>query len=100
MCIRDSPHVFVAGDLAALMQANGKPVPGFAPAATQMGRLVAHNIRARLSGGTTKAFAYKDYGNLATIGRMAAVVDLGKLRFSGLLAWWFWLVMHLSLIHI
>ncbi len=88
------PDIFVAGDLAALTQANGKPVPGVAPAAKQMGRLVAHNIRARLSGGKTNAFAYKDYGNLATIGRMAAVVDLGKLKFSGVLAWWFWLVMH------
>jgi len=88
------PDIFVAGDLAALMQANGKPVPGVAPAAKQMGRLVAHNIRARLSGSKTNAFAYKDYGNLATIGRMAAVVDLGKLKFSGVLAWWFWLVMH------
>jgi NADH dehydrogenase len=88
------PDIFVAGDLAARMQANGKPVPGVAPAAKQMGRLVAHNIRARLSGAATHAFAYKDYGNLATIGRMAAVVDLGKLKFSGLLAWWFWLLMH------
>lgn len=88
------PDIFVAGDLAALTQANGKPVPGVAPAAKQMGRLVAHNIRARLSGGKTNAFTYQDYGNLATIGRMAAVVDLGKLKFSGVLAWWFWLVMH------
>ena len=88
------PDIFVAGDLAALAQANGKPVPGVAPAAKQMGRLVAHNIRARLAGDATTAFAYKDYGNLATIGRMAAVVDLGRLKFSGLLAWWFWLVMH------
>ena len=88
------PDIFVAGDLAALTQANGKPVPGVAPAAKQMGRLVAHNIRARLAGGKTNAFVYKDYGNLATIGRMAAVVDLGKIRFSGVLAWWFWLVMH------
>ena len=88
------PHVFVAGDLAALMQANGKPVPGVAPAAKQMGRVVAANIRARLAGKPSTAFAYKDFGNLATIGRMAAVVDLGKLRFSGMLAWWFWLVMH------
>ncbi len=88
------PDVFVAGDLASLAQADGKPVPGVAPAAKQMGRLVAHNIRMRLSGGTTQVFAYKDYGNLATIGRMAAVVDLGKLRFSGLLAWWFWLTAH------
>ena len=89
------PDIFVAGDLAALMQANGKPVPGVAPAAKQMGRYVAHVIRARLAGAAPPPpFAYRDFGNLATIGRMAAVVDLGKLRFSGLLAWWFWLVMH------
>jgi NADH dehydrogenase len=89
------PDIFVAGDLASLAQANGRPVPGVAPAAKQMGRYVAQVIRARLSGGEAPPpFAYKDYGNLATIGRMAAVVDLGRLRFSGLLAWWFWLVMH------
>lgn len=88
------PDIFVAGDLASLMQASGKPVPGVAPAAKQMGALVARNIRARLAGAAASAFAYKDYGNLATIGRMAAVVDLGRLRFSGVLAWWFWLVMH------
>lgn len=94
LSIPGHPDIFVAGDLASLMQANGKPVPGVAPAAKQMGRVVAHNIRARLRGIATAAFAYKDYGNLATIGRMAAVVDLGKLKFSGVLAWWFWLVMH------
>jgi len=88
------PDIFVAGDLASLAQANGKPVPGVAPAAKQMGRLVARNIRARLAGNATSAFAYRDYGNLATIGRMAAVVDLGKVKFSGVLAWWFWLLMH------
>ena len=88
------PDIHVAGDLASLLQANGKPVPGVAPAAKQMGRVVAANIRARLAGKPSTTFAYKDYGNLATIGRMAAVVDLGKLRFSGMLAWWFWLVMH------
>ena len=88
------PDIFVAGDLATLMQANGKPVPGVAPAAKQMGRLVAANIRARLAGKPTQAFAYKDYGNLATIGRMAAVVDFGRLKFSGLPAWWFWLTAH------
>ncbi|WP_038053981.1 NAD(P)/FAD-dependent oxidoreductase [Thermomonas fusca] len=89
------PHIFVAGDLAALAQADGRPVPGVAPAAKQMGRYVAQVIRARLSGqAPPPPFAYRDYGNLATIGRMAAVVDLGRLRFSGLPAWWFWLLMH------
>jgi NADH dehydrogenase len=89
------PEVFVAGDLAALAQADGKPVPGVAPAAKQMGAHVAHVIRDRLAGGSGgAAFAYKDFGNLATIGRMAAVVDLRGFRFSGLLAWWFWLAAH------
>ena len=94
LSIPGHPNIYVAGDLASLVQPNGKPVPGVAPAAKQMGRLVAANIRARLAGKPASAFTYKDYGNLATIGRMAAVVDLGKLRFSGVLAWWFWLVMH------
>jgi NADH dehydrogenase len=89
------PEAFVAGDLAAVLQANGTPVPGVAPAAKQMGAHVARNLRARL-GGTPAGlpFAYQDYGNLATIGRMAAVVDLRGWKFSGLLAWWFWLAAH------
>ncbi len=87
------PDIFVAGDLAAIAQ-DGKPVPGVAPAAKQMGRHVAQSIRARLEGRATAPFAYRDYGNLATIGRMAAVVDFGRLKFSGLPAWWFWLVAH------
>ena len=87
------PHVFVAGDLASL-QKDGKPVPGVAPAAKQMGRHVAHVISARLRGATAPAFRYRDFGNLATIGRMAAIVHFGKLKLSGLLAWWFWLAAH------
>jgi len=89
------PEVFVAGDLAALSQADGKPVPGVAPAAKQMGAHVARTILDRLAGRTTSPpFVYQDYGNLATIGRMAAVVDLRGFKFSGLLAWWFWLAAH------
>ena len=88
------PDVFVAGDLAALLQ-EGKPVPGVAPAAKQMGRHVAAAIRARLAGKPAARFRYRDYGNLATIGRMAAVVHLGRLRLSGALAWWFWLTAHI-----
>ncbi len=90
------PNVFVAGDLAALAQANGKPVPGVAPAAKQMGAHVATLIRARLAGRSDATpFVYRDWGNLATIGRMAAVVDMpGGLKFSGAIAWWFWLAAH------
>ena len=87
------PDIFVAGDLASVQQ-NGKPVPGVAPAAKQMGRHVAGAIRARLGNQPATAFQYKDYGNLATIGRMAAIVHFGKLKLSGLLAWWFWLAAH------
>jgi NADH dehydrogenase len=90
------PEVFVAGDLAAVAQPGGHPVPGTAPAAKQMGRHVARVIEARLRGrgDAAPSFAYQDWGNLATIGRMAAVVDLRGLRLSGLLAWWFWLGAH------
>jgi NADH dehydrogenase len=86
-------EIFVAGDLATITQ-DGKLVPGIAPAAKQMGRHVAQTISARLAGRASTPFRYRDYGNLATIGRMAAVVDLHGLRLSGLLAWWFWLAAH------
>ena len=89
------PDVFVAGDLASIVQ-HGKPVPGVAPAAKQMGAHVAAAIRARLAGTPPPGFRYRDLGNLATIGRMAAVVHLGRLKLSGLLAWWFWLVVHIA----
>jgi NADH dehydrogenase len=87
------PDVFVAGDLASVQQ-DGRPVPGVAPAAKQMGAHVAAVIRARLAGRPAPGFRYKDYGNLATIGRMAAVVDLRGVKFSGAPAWWFWLWAH------
>jgi len=87
------PEIFVAGDLATITQ-DGRMVPGIAPAAKQMGRHVALTIRARLAGKNSTPFRYRDYGNLATIGRMAAVVDLHGFRLSGLLAWWFWLAAH------
>ncbi|MFI4969274.1 MAG: NAD(P)/FAD-dependent oxidoreductase, partial [Lysobacterales bacterium] len=89
-----NPEVFVIGDLAGVVQ-DGAPVPGVAPAAKQMGAHAARSIRARLAGRASKPFRYRDYGNLATIGRMAAVVDLRGLRFSGAAAWLFWLVAHI-----
>lgn len=88
------PEIFVAGDLATVEWEDAKPVPGVAPAAKQMGKHVARAIRDRLAGRTPPPFRYRDYGNLATIGRMAAVVDLHGLKLSGLLAWWFWLAAH------
>ncbi|WP_290891006.1 NAD(P)/FAD-dependent oxidoreductase [Arenimonas sp.] len=88
------PEVFVVGDLASVAS-GGRPVPGVAPAAKQMGAHAAAVIRDRLRGAPGQPFRYRDYGNLATIGRMAAVVHFGRLKLSGLLAWWFWLVAHL-----
>ena len=95
LTIPGHPEIFAGGDLVALTQANGRPVPGVAPAAKQMGKYVAQVIRARLDGKPVPApFRYSDQGNLATIGRMAAIVHVGKLQLSGLLAWWFWLAAH------
>lgn len=87
------PEVFVIGDLASLAL-DGKPVPGVAPAAKQMGAYVGAAIRDRLAGRAPTPFRYRDYGNLATIGRMAAVVDLRGLRLTGVFAWLFWLIAH------
>jgi NADH dehydrogenase len=86
-------NVFVAGDLASVVQ-GGKPVPGVAPAAKQMGAFVAGAITARIAGVPAQRFVYRDFGNLATIGRLAAVVDLRGAKFSGVFAWWFWLLAH------
>lgn len=96
------PEISVVGDLAAAKShAPGKdptPVPGVSPAAKQMGRAAAANVLRRIAGEPTVPFRYADYGNLATIGRNSAVVDLGTpfgpLRFSGRLAWLFWLFAH------
>ena len=93
LAVPGHPHVFVAGDLAAI-QSDGRPVPGVAPAAKQMGRHVAATIRARIAGQPATHFRYRDFGNLATIGRMAAVVQVGRWKLSGALAWWFWLWAH------
>jgi NADH dehydrogenase len=88
------PEVFVAGDLASITS-DGKPVPGVAPAAKQMGALVAKNILTRIAGRATTPFDYRDYGALATIGRHSAVAQLPQFRFSGIFAWWFWLLLHI-----
>jgi NADH:ubiquinone reductase (H+-translocating) len=88
------PEIFVAGDLASVEQ-GGRPVPGVAPAAKQMGAQAADNILARIAGRKAPAFHYRDFGALATIGRHSAVAQLPNLSFSGALAWWFWLVLHI-----
>ncbi|MFN2609818.1 MAG: NAD(P)/FAD-dependent oxidoreductase [Actinomycetota bacterium] len=94
LSVPGSPEVFVAGDLAAVMNGS-RPVPGVAPAAMQMGKAVAANIMRSLKGEPTIAFRYRDKGSLATIGRAAAVADLKRVKLSGLLAWLAWLSIHI-----
>ncbi len=87
--------VFVIGDTAAVVWDNGRMVPGIAPAAKQMGDHVARTIRAQLSGKPGPgAFRYRHQGNLATIGKRAAVVEMGSLRLTGTVAWWVWGIAH------
>jgi NADH:ubiquinone reductase (H+-translocating) len=88
------PEVYVVGDLAAV-QSGGKPVPGVAPAAMQQGKHAAHNIVRSTNGQPSEPFQYWNRGNLATIGRGAAVADLGRLHLEGLPAWLAWLTVHL-----
>jgi NADH dehydrogenase len=112
LTIAGHPEVFVVGDLAAAQeigkQAQGKPsatvsdkdkqttyVPGVAPAAIQMGKFVARQIRRSLNGEPREVFVYRDKGSLATIGRSRAVADFGKFHISGYFAWLGWLFIHL-----
>jgi len=93
------PEIFAIGDLALVLQADGRPVPGVSPAAMQMAGLVAKIIKQEAMFGAKSAarpaFKYWDKGTMATIGRSAAVAWIGKLKFSGLLAWLAWLFIHL-----
>ena len=89
------PEVFVIGDLAALKDENGKWLPGVAPVAMQEGKATAHNIAAELRGEPRKNFHYFNKGNLATIGRAAAVAEFGKIHISGFVAWLSWLFIHI-----
>ena len=93
------PEIFAIGDLALVLNDDGKPVPGVSPAAMQMGRYVAKVIRDEIRFGTQApprpAFKYWDKGTMATIGRSAAVAWVGRFKFSGLLAWLAWLFIHL-----
>jgi len=89
------PEVFVTGDLASAKRSNGQPVPGVAPAAIQMGKFAARQIKRAIEAQPRETFEYLDKGSLATIGRSRAVADLGKLHISGYFAWLAWLFIHL-----
>lgn len=88
------PDVFVVGDVASVT-VDDKPVPGVAPAAIQGGGHVGAQILRDLQGKERRAFRYRDKGSLATIGRVRAVADFGKLRFGGPIAWLAWMLIHI-----
>jgi NADH dehydrogenase len=90
-----SDNIFVVGDTAAVTDANGVVVPGVAPAAKQMGRYAALAVLALLKKEALQGFRYRNYGNLATIGRKAAVADFGRFTLSGFLAWLIWGFAHI-----
>jgi NADH dehydrogenase len=89
------PDIFAVGDTTTIKAPDGNPVPGIAPAAKQQGRYVAALIRARLAGKTLPPFRYKHAGSLAQIGKRLAVIDFGKFRLRGTIAWWIWGIAHI-----
>ena len=90
-----SRNVFVIGDLASLKGEDGKPLPGVAQVAIQMGKHAARNVMRGMDGQPYRPFVYKDLGNMATIGRASAVADFGWLRLHGYLGWLAWLFVHI-----
>ena len=96
LSIPGRPNIFVAGDLASVQDKAGRPLPGTAPAAKQMGRYIGKLIAARVGGrADPPPFVYRHYGDLATIGRKAAVVKLGRFELTGFIGWLFWGVAHI-----
>jgi NADH dehydrogenase len=95
LTIPGHPEVFVIGDLASFAVPGGGHLPGVAQVAIQMGRHAARNIGRAIAGQPLTPFAYRDLGNMATIGRAAAVADFGWLRLKGWIGWLAWLFVHI-----
>lgn len=95
LSIPQHPEVFVVGDLANFSHQTGAPLPGVAQVAKQQGAHAAANVQALLDGHPTKPFRYRDPGNMATIGRAAAIADFGWMRVSGFAGWLLWLFVHI-----
>jgi NADH dehydrogenase len=89
------PEVFIVGDLAAVVDESGQPLPGVAPVAIQQGKYMRRALAAELAGKARPAFRYIDKGSMATIGRAAAVAMVKRFHFSGLIAWLAWLFIHI-----
>jgi len=95
LAVPGHPELFVAGDQAHAEGEDGEPLPGLAPVALQQGRYLAERLKAALDGAEPEPFRYRDKGQMATIGRSRAVLQMGRLRSSGLFAWLVWLVVHI-----
>jgi NADH dehydrogenase len=94
LAVPGQPRIFVAGDICALQQ-DGRPLPGVAQVAKQQGEHAARNVLRLIRGEPLQPFRYRDYGNMATIGRGAAVADIGPFETSGFIAWLIWLFIHI-----
>src|SRR5690606_7754844 len=96
LTIDNNPDIFIIGDTASVLGQDGTPVPGIARAANQQGRYVARVIRCRIPGNTPPPpCRYRHQGNLATIGPSVAVIDFGKIKLKGWVAWWIWGLAHI-----
>lgn len=95
LSVKGHRNVFVAGDQACFLHQTGKPLPGTAPVAIQQGRYLARTIRSDLAGKPRQPFHFVDKGQMATIGRSRAVVEMGRLKIAGFMAWLMWLVVHI-----
>ena len=95
LSVKSHPNIFVAGDQATFTHQTGKPLPGTAPVAMQQGRFLAKLIRREVEGQSRQQFQFVDKGQMATIGRSRAVVEVGRFKFAGFFAWVTWLVVHI-----
>jgi len=95
LSVKGHPKIFVAGDQASFIHQTGNPLPGTAPVAMQQGRYLAKLIRNELAGQPRKPFHFTDKGQMATIGRSRAVVEIGRFKLAGFFAWVMWLVVHI-----
>jgi NADH dehydrogenase len=95
LSVKGHGNVFVAGDQACFVHSTGKPLPGTAPVAMQQGRYLARTIRRELAGKSRQPFRFVDKGQMATIGRSRAIVEIGRLKMAGFVAWLLWLIVHI-----
>ena len=96
LTLPEYPEILVIGDLAHVVGADGRSLPGVAPVAMQQGKYAADLIKARLQARPIPPFRYRDKGNLAVIGRNKAVAEIGRWRFSGIIAWLIWVFVHIA----